>query len=277
SLSETLNSSQITARTSPFYVQNTGVEKTLGLAEFEEAHVQSRLTGPREVELGEEFELHMDFINVAKNSAMLIRIDKLLPPKIKLIATSPKFPWNNNSLDIQGLRLDPLKVESMKLKLQATDAGDFSFKPQIIYVDEKGKFKTHTPEINHLFVNQRKKFEFKNENVQRIFDYLISSFVEDYMLRRLPLEWSGWRSLMEVVKNVKISRRSVYGDGNYKGLSISELEHRGLIEARVFPEERGRGGKIRKVRVFYDREIVKQQIDKKIMGPGKNKTAVSQA
>jgi hypothetical protein len=277
SLGETLNSSQITARTTPFNIQNTGYEKTLGLAEFEDAHIQSRLTGPREVELGEAFEIRMDFINVAKNSAMLVRIDELLPPKIKLITTSPQFSRNNDTLDIEGLRLEPLKVESIKLKLEATDVGNFCFHPQTVYVNEKGKFRTHFPEMVPLFVTHRLKFEFRNQNAQKIFDFLLRSFVEDYMRKRLPLEWSGWRSLMEVVKNVKISRRSVYGDGNYRGLSISELEYRGLVESRVFPEERGRGGKVRRVRVFYDREIVRQQIDRKIMETGKNKAAVSQA
>ncbi|MGZ3733218.1 MAG: hypothetical protein ACXU9U_05725, partial [Parachlamydiaceae bacterium] len=275
SLNKTLNSSQIAARSSPFNIQNTGYEKLLDIAAFEDAHVQSQLTGPREVEFGDTFEIRMDLINVARNSAMLVRIDKLLPSKIKLITTSPKFSWSNDSLDFQGLRLEPVKVESIKLKLEATDAGDFSFKPQIVYVDEKAKFKTHTPETCHVFVSQRKEFEFKNANAQKIFDYLLNSFVEDYMRKRLPLEWSGWRSLMEVVKDVKISRRSVYGDGNYRGPSISELEYRGLVESRVFPEERGRGGKVRRVRVFYDREIVKQQIDKRIMSTGKNKAAIS--
>ena len=46
SLSEALNSSQIAARTSPFNIQNTGYEKALGLADFEDAYIQSRLIGP---------------------------------------------------------------------------------------------------------------------------------------------------------------------------------------------------------------------------------------
>ena len=80
---------------------------------------------------------------------------------------------------------------------------------------------------------------------------------------------------MEIVKSVKISKRSVYGDGNYRGLAISELERRGLVEARVFPKERGRGGDIRKVRVFHEREIVKQLIDRRITETGKNKNFIS--
>ena len=46
-----------------------------------------------------------------------------------------------------------------------------------------------------------------------------------------------------------------------------------MIEARVFPKERGRGGKILKVRVSYDREIVKRQVDQKVLKTGKNETA----
>jgi hypothetical protein len=46
-----------------------------------------------------------------------------------------------------------------------------------------------------------------------------------------------------------------------------ELENRGLVEARVFPKERGRGGKITKVRIFYEKEIIKRRIDQEISSP----------
>ncbi len=98
-----------------------------------------------------------------------------------------------------------------------------------------------------------------------MFDYLTKAFVQDYMTRRLFLEKSGWRSLMQVVKNTKISRSSVYGAKGHRGPAISELERRGLVETRVFPGERGRGGKIIKTRIFYEKEIIKRYVDKKVM------------
>lgn len=70
---------------------------------------------------------------------------------------------------------------------------------------------------------------------------------------------------MEIVKRGKVPRSSVYGVGGRLGLAVSELERRGLVETRVFPGERGRGGRILKARIFYEKETIKRCIDKQIM------------
>ena len=49
------------------------------------------------------------------------------------------------------------------------------------------------------------------------------------------------------------------------GSALRELVHRGVVERRIFPGERGRGGKIVKVRIDYDREPVKKHVDERVM------------
>ena len=113
-----------------------------------------------------------------------------------------------------------------------------------------------------MTVHPKLSFEFKTEGARRAFDYLVKSYVEDYMKRRFPLEKSGWRTLMEIIKHGKVSRSSVYASGGGRGASVSELERRGLVEARIFLGERGRGGKIVKMRICYEKEPVKRYIDR---------------
>jgi hypothetical protein len=50
-----------------------------------------------------------------------------------------------------------------------------------------------------------------------------------------------------------------------RGRAVSELERRGLVETRVFLGERGRGGKILKMRISYDKETIKRHIDQRIL------------
>jgi hypothetical protein len=119
------------------------------------------------------------------------------------------------------------------------------------------------------------EFEFKTEVAKKAFNFLLKAFVQDYMRRRLPLEWSGWRTLMEIAKQANLSKHSIYGDGQFRGRAIAELERRGFIEARIFPKERGRGGKITKVRVFYEREPVKRRIDLEISMPYRKNVGAS--
>jgi hypothetical protein len=57
----------------------------------------------------------------------------------------------------------------------------------------------------------------------------------------------------------------LYGSGDRKGKVFLELKKRGLVEARFFPGERGRGGHILRIRVSYDKEIIKRQIDNGIL------------
>ena len=60
---------------------------------------------------------------------------------------------------------------------------------------------------------------------------------------------------MDLVRRGKVSRYDAYGSHGYYGhRAISELEHLGLIETRVFSGERGRGGKILKIRIKYENQ-----------------------
>ena len=108
-------------------------------------------------------------------------------------------------------------------------------------------------------------FEFKTEAAKKTFDFLIYAFIEDYMHRKFSLEKSGWRTLTDIIKHGRISKFSVYGDNHKKGKVMPQLEKRGLIEIRVFPGERGRGGRIMKARVCYEKEPVKHLIEQRIV------------
>ena len=180
-------------------------------------------------------------------------------------------------------RLEPFCVEQIKFSLKGSTAGLFNFNPRVTYVDSKGKIRICLPKPTKIVVQMISQelgqkslapahdveFEFKTEVARKAFDFLIGAFVEDYMQRRLPVEVSGWRTLMDVVKHGRISRRMVYGDGGYHGRAISELERRGLVEIRIFPGERGRGGRILKLRVFYEKETIRRSIDERVMRVGK--------
>jgi hypothetical protein len=101
------------------------------------------------------------------------------------------------------------------------------------------------------------------KNAQKVFEYLTKAFVEDYMRRRLTLEKSGWRTFMQIIKNTEIPKSSIYGTKSHHGPAILELEKRGIIEIRIFPGERGRGGNIMKARISYEKDEIKQYIVKR--------------
>ena len=110
---------------------------------------------------------------------------------------------------------------------------------------------------------QEPKIEFESNISAKIFDFLINSFREDYQRGKLTQERSGWRTLMDIAKGAKVSKNRIYGSPGIHGSALTELERLGIVEKRLFEGERGRGGKIVKVRVAYEKETVKRQVNQK--------------
>ncbi len=159
------------------------------------------------------------------------------------------------------------------MTVQATKPGEFSLTPTFVYIDQLGETKSgrilkivpklifekngktisNTLEPIKIVVHPsslpepqiektedaKLKFEFKTKSAKEAFDFLLSSFVQDYMNRRFPLELSGWRTFMNVVKNARISKRSVYGANGLNGRAISELERRGSCRDTSFSWRKG--------------------------------------
>jgi hypothetical protein len=101
-----------------------------------------------------------------------------------------------------------------------------------------------------------------------VFDYLAKSFMEDYTANKLAIEQSGWRSRTAIAKATGSTKASLYGEQGRFGPTLKELISSGLVETRFFPGERGRGGEIIKVRVAYEKELVKRQVNGAVYGRG---------
>ena len=262
-----------------------------------EANVKAYLAVSGQVELGKEFNARLDVINVSKHPCALVSVEGFFPSDFDVMDAQPNHIVQGSTIDLRTQRIDPFQDKAIMFKLHAKKAGLFRINMSVHYGDEAGQsrvcmLKTATVAVQPKKTNRLKGYinesivvaekasaseeasfnlKFTTDAAEKAFGYLVDSFVLDYMRRRLSLDWSGWRTLMEIVKGVGISKRSVYGDGKYRGRAIIELKKRGLVEARVFPEERGRGGQILKIRVPYDRDIVKRLVDFRVVEAGKKK------
>jgi tetratricopeptide (TPR) repeat protein len=269
---------------------------------FEHVDVRTNLMVPAIVRVGQTFEVRLDIVNVSRGHGLLLRVEDAICPQLKLKNCPEEYKCERFSIDMNEKRFSPFQIVSVKLKLQAIKTGIFQLNPRIVFIDESGKTQECEPmqvmikaesdpstienqklvsiEVpNESFVNtvvnekgsaepttiSEGKFEFANGHAQKAFDYLVNAFVEDYMRRRIVLEKAGWRSLMNIVRGGKLPKSAMYGFRSRKGRALIELERRGIVEARFFPGERGRGGNILKLRVSYGKEIIKRQIDNRIM------------
>jgi len=284
--------------------QLEGVQKLYRHTEEMFAHVslQASLMVPKKVGVGQIFEARLCIVNVSRGHGLLVRVENDLHSEFRVRNLPQEHTDKNEFFGEEGRKLEPFQVTTLKVKLEATKTGVFNFNLQVVYRDDLGRIRICKPDQYDINVVPESvgvgrqdlivtgiagkplvktsesekteaepttilgaKFEFASEHSKVAFEYLVSAFAEDYMRRRIAQEKAGWRTLMRIVNDGKISRSSMYGYGGHRGRALIELENRGLVEARFFPGERGRGGKILKLRVAYEKEIIRRIVDNQIM------------
>ncbi len=253
----------------------------VGLERFEEAKLVGEAKASlSELIIGSDFTVGLDMVNAGKTPATLIKLENIIPEGCEPVTQEGQHQLEGNSIDLRGKRLEYLKTHEVKVSLRATRKGTFELNPRVVFVDEKGNYRSTTFQPSVLTVREPgiaeavhappmvhipQEFRFENERSRDAFQHLVKEFLDDYMSKRIFVDKAGWRSLMDVVRDMKIPRSSLYGPGGRTGPVLAELERRGLVEVRIFPKERGRGGEIKKVRVAYENSIVKRIVEKAVM------------
>jgi TolB-like protein/Tfp pilus assembly protein PilF len=105
------------------------------------------------------------------------------------------------------------------------------------------------------------QFEFESERSKIIFEQLASDFLRDYMSLNFMEERSGWRSIVEIAHETRIPVSSLYAKAPKSTPAFRELWRRGLVEMKLSPGERGRGGEVTKIRVAYNKSPVRSYVD----------------
>jgi KaiC/GvpD/RAD55 family RecA-like ATPase len=106
----------------------------------------------------------------------------------------------------------------------------------------------------------RQVFGFQSEGSERIFGFLLKSFVDDHYVGKHPVESAGWRSLVEIAEGTGAARTSLYSTEG--SASLKELVRKGVIERRVQSGQRGRGGRVTRLRIAYGKGFVKEYVER---------------
>ena len=250
--------------------------------------VHGRQGGAKDIEMG------LDIVNVSKSTATLLKVKNLVPSQY-LISKLPYFySFEGGDLNLKGKKISAFSVVRVKFTLKAPEESVIDFSPTVFFADDLGKIQTtkienctlilqkilavkekiaeldndknllfHSVSCLHRSTsNSLLAFGFESQFSQKAFHFLICAFIEDYMRKRLSLEQSGWRTLAEVSKFGTIPLHSVYGRSGRFGLVFIELERKGLIERHIYSGERGRGGKILRIRVNFENELVNNEVER---------------
>jgi KaiC/GvpD/RAD55 family RecA-like ATPase len=154
SLTEVLHAS-IMASTTAFASPSPTSENAVGLERFEHAEVNANLIlSQTELKVGETVDVEIELANPGKGQALLTGIEGAIPEGFELTAKPEFCRVKDFNIDMKGRRLDPLKVEELKLTLRPKRKGSFRLKPLISYIDENGNHRSHKPKPQLIEVTQ---------------------------------------------------------------------------------------------------------------------------
>ena len=106
----------------------------------------------------------------------------------------------------------------------------------------------------------RQVFGFTSDESEKVFSYLLKSFIDDHYKEKQAVESSGWRSFVEIAQGIGAPKTSLYSaDGT---ASFRELARKGVIERKILAGQRGRGGRVTRTRIAYQKGFVKEFVDR---------------
>jgi len=125
-------------------IQREKVKKLLKQAseQLEHANVSLDVMAPRKIQVGEEFEIRVDLVNVGRNAATLSKIEGVIPSGFEIVHYVPFCSFKSGKVVIKEKTVGPFQVETIKLKLKATKTGSYNINPKVTYLNELGQSKT---------------------------------------------------------------------------------------------------------------------------------------
>jgi tetratricopeptide (TPR) repeat protein len=232
-----------------FYTQSHGSEKPVGLDRFKQGDLEVKMTTGSQLEKG--VELKIEITNTGKQPIRLVSLDDAVPDGAELIEPPGKWIPKGRSLDGTLRTINTLQTETVRITLRPEVEGLLLIQPKVTFIDATGIQQEHSVEPRILVTS-------------RIMEFLARSFSDDYSSRRLAIPSCGWRTLMNIIEALKIPKSYVYGEPRYGrpfGRQLNALIKSSLVEYRIFPGERGRGGEIAKVRARFDSQNVRRYVE----------------
>ena len=150
--------------------QTTRQEQTLGLKQDEMADVQAVFfMGKDTLVSNEEFDIVLELFNPGRGSLSLIKIERIVPLSFKITRASNIYSYKDNVLDFRGKRLKPLSSIEVAIGVIASERGEYTINPKIVFIDSNGVYKEVEPEPISINVSDIQSVLEKMLNIRESF------------------------------------------------------------------------------------------------------------
>ena len=130
-------------------------DQAVGLERFGTANVVGNLSLPeRELSVGADLTIELELANIGKTAATLVKLENIVPEGLELDREKVSFRVEDNYIDMKGKRLEYLKTHEVKIPMRALTKGSFELRPRILFVDDKGNYKSYEFEPTTVTVRE---------------------------------------------------------------------------------------------------------------------------
>ncbi len=130
-------------------------DQAVGLDKYESAQVVGYLSlHQNELGVGSDLTVELEVANVGKTAATLIKLENVVPKGFELDREKIPHRVEDNFIDMRGKRLEYLKTHEVKVPMRALTKGTFEIRPRILFVDDKGSYRSYDFEPAALTVRE---------------------------------------------------------------------------------------------------------------------------
>ena len=118
--------------------------RTGGLEGFEEAKVVANLTVlETEVNMGSDLIVELEVANVGKATARLVKLENIGAEGVQVDGRRMPRQVKGDFVDMKGEKLEYMGTHEIRIPMKAVRAGVFQLRPRIMFVDEKGNYRSY--------------------------------------------------------------------------------------------------------------------------------------
>ncbi|TMI09951.1 hypothetical protein E6H34_00520 [Candidatus Bathyarchaeota archaeon] len=124
------------------------------LESFEDAKVVGNLgVVGKDFNVGSDLTVELEVANVGKSAARLIKLENIAVVGLQLDRRRIPGQVNDDFIDMKGKKLEYLGAHEVRIPMKAVRSGVFQLQPRILFVDEKGNYRSSL--FGPLFVTVR--------------------------------------------------------------------------------------------------------------------------
>ena len=145
-------------------------EKPLDMNQYEKSDVQAIFFMDNDTFVSyEEFDIVLELFNPGKGSISLIKIERIVPLSFKITRVSNIYNYKDNVLDFRGKRLKPLSSIEVAIGVIASEKGEYTINPKIVFIDSNGVYKEVEIETTSINVSDMQSVLEKLLNTRQSF------------------------------------------------------------------------------------------------------------